>query len=337
MAIPIQTGWITVNGGSYVLSEPDGAATFYPVNDHPLDKASYTFRVTVPEPFEVAANGTLTETIDQGTMTTFVFEARDPMASYLATINIDEFDTETSQAKNGIPIRNYYSTELSDTTRKPFQRQGDMLVYFSDLFGPYPFDVYGALVMNAEFGAALENQTLSIFGIDMIRADDPEGTEQAVAHELAHQWFGDSVSLADWRDIWLNEGFATYAQGLWTEHKWGRHGLDEWMKAVYGFVLENRDSMPPPGDPPANDLFNAGVYFRGALTLHALRLEVGDETFFKILQSYYEKYKGSNVRTADFIAVAEQVSGKELSDFFDRWLYSEDLPPIPALGLEPKS
>src|SRR5688572_156210 len=160
-AIPIQTGWITFDGGVFVLSEPDGAATFYPVNDHPLDKASYTFRVTVPEPYEVAANGVLAETTDQGEMTTFVFEASEPMASYLVTINIDEFDLETSQAENGIPIRNYYPTELPEDIRKPFEIQDEMLVYFSDIFGAYPFEVYGALVIAEEFGAALETQTMS--------------------------------------------------------------------------------------------------------------------------------------------------------------------------------
>ena len=112
VALPVQTGWVTVDGGSFVLSEPDGSANFYPVNDHPLDKATYTFRVTVPDPLEVAANGVLIETMDNGDTTTFIFEARDPMASYLATINIDEFEIETMQSENGIPIRNYYSTGL---------------------------------------------------------------------------------------------------------------------------------------------------------------------------------------------------------------------------------
>jgi aminopeptidase N len=334
IAIPIQTGWITFDGGSFVLSEPDGAASFYPVNDHPLDKASYTFRVTVPEPYEVAANGVLTETVDNEGTTTFVFEARDPMASYLATINIDEFDLETSQSENGVPIRNYFPTSSPEATRRPFERQGEMIEHFSELFGAYPFEVYGALVIDTEFGAALETQTLSIFSKAMIDPNQPEGSESVVAHELAHQWFGDSVSLADWRDIWLNESFATYAQGLWTEHTKGPEARDQWIRDIYAYVLENRETMSPPGEPPADRLFNAGVYYWGALALHALRLEVGDENFFEILQSYYERFKGGNASTPDFIAVAEEVSGKELSEFFDSWLYSEDLAPIPELGLE---
>ena len=336
IALPFQTGWVTFNGGSFVLSEPDGSASYYPVNDHPLDKASYTFRVSVPKPFEVAANGILTDSIDNGETTTFVFEERAPMASYLATVDIDEFDMETSQSQNGIPIRNYYSTGLPEEFRKPFERQGDMLTYFSDIFGPYPFEVYGALVMDTNFGAALENQTMSIFGMDMVHPEEVEATELTIAHELSHQWFGDSVSVADWRDIWLNESFATYAEGLWIEHTKGRAALDNWMKELYRFVLQNREHFSSPGEPPADDLFNGGVYFWGALCLHSLRLEVGDEAFFEILKTYYERYKGGNATTQDFISVAEEISGKTLKTFFDSWLYSKEIPPIPSLGLEAK-
>ena len=330
------TGWITFEGGSFVLGEPEGAATFFPVNDHPRDKASYTFRVTVPEPFEVAANGILAETIDQEKMNTFVFEMRDPMASYLVTINIGDFDMETSRSENGVPIRNYYPAGRLQDGRRTFARQGEMLDYFSDLFGSYPFEVYGAVVIDTEFGAALETQTLSIFSRTVIDADQPTGSQQVVAHELAHQWFGDSVSLADWRDIWLNESFATYAQALWMEHTDGRETLDEWIRRVYAAVQENRNSVTPPGEPPADQLFNAGVYYWGALCLHALRLEVGDDVFFQILQTYHERYQDGNATTADFIGVAEEVSGKELSAFFDSWLYSEELASIPTLGLEAK-
>jgi aminopeptidase N len=258
------------------------------------------------------------------------------MASYLATVNIDEFDLETSKSENGVPIRNYFPTGSPEAMRRPFARQGEMIDYFSDRFGAYPFEVYGALVIDTAFGAALETQTMSIFSKAMIDPNEPEGSESVVAHELAHQWFGDSVSLVDWRDIWLNESFATYAQGLWTEHTKGPEARDQWVRDIYAYVTENRQSMTPPGEPSSDRLFNAGVYYWGALALHALRLEVGDEIFFEVLQTYHQRFKGGNARTADFIAVAEEVSGKELGAFFDRWLYSEDLAPIPGLGLEPK-
>ncbi|MFN8414128.1 MAG: M1 family metallopeptidase [Anaerolineales bacterium] len=328
VALPFQTGWVTYDGGIFVLSEHDGSASFYPVNDHPLDKAKYTFIVTVPKPYEVAANGTLVEDKDNGNTSTFRFELRDPMASYLATINVHDFDTETMQSKGGVPIRNYYATGLSEDVRKPFARQGEMIDYFSEIYGPYPFEVYGALVMDTTFGAALENQTMSIFGTDMIDTSDVAGTELTVAHELAHQWFGDSISVADWSDIWLNEGFATYSEALWIEHTEGRTALDEWIKSQYQEVASAPEYFPPPGAPAGNDLFNSGVYVRGGLTLHALRVKVGDDAFFKIMQTYFAKYEGGNASTEDFISIAEEVSGQDLQDFFQGWLYDKALPPI---------
>ncbi|MBL8063687.1 MAG: hypothetical protein JNK32_11740 [Anaerolineales bacterium] len=333
-ALPFPTGWIVYDGGIFVLSEPDGSASFYPVNDHPLDKAIYTIIVTVPKPYEVAANGVLEETKDNGDSTTYHFEVRDLMASYLTTININDFDEETMESDGGIPIRNYYAASLPDDINKPFARQGEMLDYFGELFGPYPFEIYGSLVMDTEFGAALENQTMSIYGVDMINLDDIEGTESVVAHELAHQWFGDSISVADWSDIWLNEGFATYGEALWVEYDYGREGLDEWVTGVYNEVSAYPEFYLPPGNPAAYNLFNGGVYLRGGLTLHALRLAVGDEAFFEILRAYHERYKGGNASTEDFIQIAEEVSGKELSELFDAWLYDEQLPPMPELDLK---
>lgn len=327
--LPFPTGWIVYENGIFVLSEPDGSASFYPVNDHPLDKATYTIIVTVPKPYEVAANGVLGETKDNGETTTYSFTVRDPMASYLTTINVHDFNLETMESESGIPIRNYYAATLPDNINEPFERQGEMIDYFSELFGPYPFEVYGALVMDTEFGAALENQTMSIFGVDMVDLDDIEGTEAVVAHELAHQWFGDSVSVGDWSSIWLNEGFATYGEALWVEYDYGSEGLNEWVTDVYNEVKAYPDFYPPPGDPASNDLFNGGVYLRGGLTLHALRLEVGDDAFFEIIRTYYDRYKFGNAVTEDFIAVAEEISGKDLDDFFNAWLYDEELPDLP--------
>jgi aminopeptidase N len=327
-----QIGWVAYDGGSFVLSQPDGAATYYPVNDHPLDKATYTFRVTAPKPFTVAANGVLDTTIDHGDTATYVWEAYSPMASYLTTVNIGEFDLEIGQSPTGVPIRNYYDVGLEKAVRQPFRRQGEMLALYSEIFGPYPFDVYGSIVIDTEIGTALEAQTLSIYGVDQLGLEDIPLTEQLVAHELAHQWFGNSISVADWGDIWLNEGFATYAEALWIEETEGVAALDEWVVDIYWYVAEAGDEFAPPGEPPANDLFNEGVYYRGALTLHALRLEVGDETFFDILWAYYDRFKGSNVRTGDFIAIAEEVSRQELGAFFDGWLYNEEMPPLLDLG-----
>ncbi len=328
-ALPFPTGWIVYENGIFVLSEPDGSASFYPVNDHPLDKAIYTIIVTVPEPWEVAANGVLQNQTDNGDTTTYTFTVRDPMASYLTTINVNDFDVETMKSDAGVPIRNYYAASLPDDINKPFARQGEMIDYFSELFGPYPFEVYGSLVMDTEFGAALENQTMSIYGIDMIDLDDIEGSEAVVAHELTHQWFGDSVSVADWSDIWLNEGFASYGEALWVEYDYGREGLNKWADSVYQEVQNYPEFYPPPGSPAPNDLFNGGVYLRGGLTLHALRLEVGDDAFFEIVRTYYDRYKFGNATTDDFIAVAEEVSGNDLGDFFNGWLYDEQLPSLP--------
>jgi len=326
VAIPVPTGWVDFEGGSYVLSEPDGAANYYPVNDHPLDKASYTFRVTVPEPLEVAANGVLQETTDNGDTTTYLFEARDPMASYLTTVDISQFDLETETKADEIPIRNYFAQGIPQELLEPFALQPKMLDFFSKIFGSYPFDVYGSVVMNTETGSALETQTLSIFGIDQLGRPS---TEETIAHEVSHQWFGNSVSLADWSDIWLNESFATYSQGLWIEYSRGREALNDWVEAEYDFVSGSLDELVPPGKPPADDLFNSGVYDWGALGLHALRLTIGDDAFFDTLSTYYDRFQGGNVTDDDFIGVAEEVSGKDLDAFFERWFYSEDLPPLP--------
>ncbi len=335
-ALPLQTGWIPYHGSancpcSYVLSEPDGSADWFPVNDHPLDKATYTFQITVPKPYNVAANGDLKQIIDNGDTTTTITEVTEPMASYLATVDISQFDIVTEVGTHGVPIRNYFEKGVDQATRDLFSQQDAMIGYFESLFGPYPFDVYGALMLSTHTGGALEAQTLSIFGTDSVSPDDNQ-SELVIAHELSHQWFGDSVSLADWQDIWLNEGFATYAEALWIEHNEGSAGLQRWISYYYDQLRQN--SAEPPGKPAANDLFNGSVYYRGALTLQALRSKIGDDLFFALLKAWATNHQYGNATTADFIALANQISGDDLTDLFNRWLYGTALPPISDVGLD---
>lgn len=321
-------GWTNYRRGVYVASEPDGASLWYPSNDHPLDKATYTFKIRVDSRYTVAANGLLQKIIDNGDgTTTFVWEASDPTATYLVTVNIAEFQLETMQGPNGVPIRNYYPVRLADRIAPVFAKTPEMMAFFSDIFGPYPFEAYGVVVADTPLGFALETQTLSLFGSRIVPGLEDEFV---VAHELAHQWFGNSVSPAQWQDIWLNEGFANYAAVLWLEHTLGVEARDKLMQGWYNAMGSPNFTRVLISDPNPQAMFSRNVYLRGAWVLHALRLSVGDEIFFNILATYYDRFKYGNAKTADFITVAEAVSGLNLDGFFDRWLYRAPLPPIPS-------
>ena len=329
-------GWTHYDNGVYVASEPEGAAAWFPVNDHPQDKATYRFEITVPKPYVVAANGRLKSVEEQGDQTTYIWETEHEMASYLATVNIAEFVEVTEEGPNSIPIRNYFPKRFAADAIPVFAKTADMMAFFSDTFGPYPFEAYGVVVADDTLFFALETQTLSLFGAQVVpgaklnSAPTAESSENVVAHELAHQWFGNSITPKTWGDIWLNEGFATYANALWVEHHNGQAAFEGMMAFFYGAIKARNYA---PGNPPADNLFNSGVYQQGAWTLHALRLEVGDDIFFEILRVYVERFQYSNASTADFIALAEEISGQDLTDLFDTWLFAGGVPPVPVMGL----
>lgn len=327
------SGWVFHDRGALVTSEPRGSSLWYPVNDHPQDKATYSFAITVPQPYVVATNGVLTETVIEGELTTYLSEARDPIASYLVTVHVGVFVVEEMQTDAGVRIRNYFPREFVEQASENFANTADMMALFTELIGKYPFEVYGAVVDDFDLPFALETQTLSTFGDDALEASPV--TEITIAHELVHQWFGNSVSPATWRDIWLNEGFASYFSLLWAEEYWGTGAFDAILFDWYSTLVDEdffEESPAMIGDPQPSQMFHRAVYFRGAWTLHALRLDVGDAVFFEIIQTYYQRYKNQTVSTAEFIALASEISGTDLTPFFDGWLYQKAIPPVPQVS-----
>ncbi len=319
-------GWYFEGSNAFVVSEPAGNFTWHPVNDHPTDKALFRVIVTAPDELTVASAGLLESTTpnEDGTAT-WIYEARDPMAPYLLPLAIGDLVLLEDTTVGGVPIRNALVSSVADQVGA-FDATADMMEIFTEMFGPYPFDAYGVLVVDTALGVALEQQTMSIFGTDFLEGGF--NIDSVVAHELAHQWFGNLVSVASWDNIWLNEGFATYAEHLYFEASDPTYDIDAQIAGVASFAPEFF-SNPVPGDPGPDQLFAASVYFRGGVTLHALRRTIGDDAFFETLRTYLERFAGSNVTTEDFVAVAEEVSGQDLDDFFDAWLYSTDLPAIP--------
>ncbi len=240
-------GWTNYGTGVLVAGEPTGASSWFPVNEHPIDKAFYTYQITVEKPLVVAANGFLMDTIDEGNTITYVWEMNEPTASYLTTVAIGEFGVERSESSNGIPVRNYFASGLPESTINNFARQPEMIDYFETIFGPYPYEVYGSVVHGEPLNFALETNTMSVFGSSFT-------DESVVAHELAHHWFGNSLSPAAWQYIWLNEGFATYASTLWVEYLDGREAAEDEMRQVYASLA----APVPPFIIPKEDLV-AGI------------------------------------------------------------------------------
>ena len=315
-------GWSRTESGVYVISECTGASSWFPCNDHPRDKATYDFRVTVEKPYTVAANGILREVVEAGEKRTFVFASGDPMASYLVTVSVAEFEVLSAEGPRGIPVRIYHPVDASEEELADFRRQPEVLAFLETVFGPYPFEAAGGVIAYESIGGALECQTIPVYG----RGCNLE----VIVHELAHQWFGDAVSPDLWRDMWLNEGFANYAGWLWDEHVGGEDAYLDGVRGAYHQL--RRRKVGSPFDPGVERVFSGRVYTRGAMVLHGLRAEVGDETFFRVLQSWAAENRHGNGSTGGFVRHAAKVAGRDLTAFFDAWLYSAVTPELPEFG-----
>ena len=335
----------------YVLGEPSSSMAWHPVNDHPSDRAQFRIEMTVDngsnyfyfEDWEFVTNGYLiskeeTTNAQNAPIKTWIYETKYPQAPYLTVLAYGPFTESDAEDLGDVQLRHWaqdadsLSGGLFASAKETFGIDyGPMFEVFTDLFGPYPFDTYGYLVLRDPLGFALETQTLSIFGFDTWQAPFIH------VHELAHQWFGNFITVDDWSEIWLNEGFATYSEYLYEEAV--TPGYDIYAEMRYldlaGGAVGGWDGGVLPGDPGPENIFASEVYVRGALTLHALRMTIGDDAFFASVRKYVDDFGGKSVTTADFIQVVESVSGADLADLFDSWLYGTPMPDLPCGGYSP--
>jgi aminopeptidase N len=312
-------GWVETSDGAFVVGEPQGSPAWFPCNDSPRDKATYDFQVTVPSGVTAIANGELVGTSSAAGWTTFTWHNGEPMATYLATVTTGVFGVRTGTTPGGIPWYIATDPKVDTASQSVLRKVPAMTDYFVGLFGPYPFSSTGAVVDNApEVGYALENQTKPLY--------DSPPDELTVSHELAHMWFGDSVTLSRWQDIWINEGFAEFGAWMWSEHT-GQKSAQSYFNQFYAKNAASWVWSPPPGDPggPA-DMFDGSVYERGAMTLQALRVKLGDDTFFPMLRAWHASKRYGNASIAEFTAFASSYAGRDLSAFFQTWLYDAGKP-----------
>ena len=326
---PIKSNWGTVGfeeltEGALVAGQPNGAASWFPCDDHPSSKASYRIAISTDSPYRVVANGELVSRKTRAAQTAWVYELAEPTSTYLITLQIGRYES-VRLAKSPVPMSAALPQRLIRNFEYDFGRQPQMMQLFTRLFGPYPLSTgYTVVVTDDELEIPLEAQGISIFGAN--HCDGRRGAERLIAHEMAHQWFGNSVTVRRWRDIWLHEGFACYAEWLWAEESGWRtadqlaaHNLQKLRGLPQNLLL---------ADPGPEDMFDDRVYKRGALTLHALRRTIGDTNFFALLRDWTTRYRHSTALTDDFTGLAAHYTDQSLRGLWTAWLYTTELPTL---------
>jgi aminopeptidase N len=315
-------GFEELTNGALVAGQPNGAASWFPCDDHPSAKAAYRIQISTENPYRVVANGKLVSRQARAARTTWTYEQPEPTSTYLITLQIGMYEI-SRLAKTPVPMQAALPERLRRNFGHDFARQPEMMELFVELFGPYPLaNGYTIVVTDDVLEIPLEAQGISIFGAN--HCDGSRASERLIAHELAHQWFGNSVTARRWRDIWLHEGFASYAEWLWSEHS-GGPGADE-LARYYQERLREAPQDLLLADPGPRDMFDDRVYKRGALTLHALRRRLGDEKFFALLIDWTTRYRHGSVITDDFTGLAATYCDESLRQLWDVWLYSTQVP-----------
>lgn len=323
-------GWEELSDGVLVAGQPNGAATWFPCNDHPRHKATFRCTVLLDSDYTAISNGELRRVTPQGIRTSWTWESSHPLATYLATVQIGAYRRGGISPAGGhsrarVPLRLACGDHLWQQAQEALAKQHTMMTVFERRFGDYPFDSYMVVVTDEALEMPLESQPLSILGSNHLRSG--WDSERLIAHELAHQWFGNSLTPQRWSDIWLNEGFAAYAEWLWSEES-GQRGIADHARAAHTWLTSRPQNLVL-ADPGGPDMFDERVYLRGALTLHALRTHTGDDAFFRLLRSWTGENRCGTVSTTEFLDHAELISGQPVRSLLNGWLFELPLPGLP--------
>ncbi|WP_222595865.1 M1 family metallopeptidase [Cellulomonas aerilata] len=330
-----EVGWEELEDGVIVASQPTGAPSWFPCNDRPDDRATYRTSVTVENPYVVVAHGTPVAARPRAGATTWEFDEPYPTSTYLATVQIGRY-ADVVLVDAPVRQRVLVPPHLVAGARRRLARQPQMMDAFVDLFGPYPFDAYTLVVTPDPLEIPLEAQGMAVFGSNHLGSGADDDAGRLVPHELAHQWFGNSVSVAGWQHIWLNEGFACYAEWLWSEVSGGP--TTDALASDHHDALARLPQDLTLADPGPSDLFDDRVYKRGALTLHALRRTLGDAPYRELVHTWTGRHRGGTVTTADLRALAAEVAGRSggeaqvarVEELLTDWLDRPALPPLPG-------
>ncbi|MFJ2608215.1 M1 family metallopeptidase [Streptomyces sp. NPDC087425] len=320
-----EEGWLPTADGALALGEPVGSMTWFPGNHHPSDKASYDLTITVPKGLQAVSNGELRSEQTNGARTTYTWHTAEPMASYVATVAVGHYDIRRSTTPDGLPVYVAVDPTEAKASRTVLARIPEIMTWAQRRFGPYPFASTGAIVDRPDdAGYALETQNRPVF----------PGTPDVdtLVHELVHQWYGDSVTPKSWRDMWLNEGFATYAEWMWDED----HGGDTAQQTFDALYDHGEDDHPdlwsfPPANPSGpGHISDAPVYQRGAMVLHKIRQTVGDPAFRTLIRGWATTHRHGTADTADFTTYVEHhAPGKNLTPVWTTWLHGNGKPATP--------